>query len=234
MLVFDTGRVELCCCAKQQDGDESDTDVPPKREEKPKAAGGARKRKADSTDFVASALTRRFGLAGGLVWLGILAFGVVSEQIKTRREIAEEEAGTKDIDEAARVEKEIPGTGIRYSDKKQGGGASPRQGNLVVVSFKGYENGRLFVDTYDTGKPIVFIYKSRPFTGGMCQGLEMAMETMKAGGKRHVTIPPQYGFGENGIALKPTLHVPEKQGVVSPGALLEYDMELVRVSIPPS
>jgi hypothetical protein len=35
--------------------------------------GGARK--ADSTDAVASFLTRRFGIAGGLAWLGILTFG---------------------------------------------------------------------------------------------------------------------------------------------------------------
>lgn len=30
------------------------------------------RRKADSTDWFASTLTRRFGLAGGLAWLGFL------------------------------------------------------------------------------------------------------------------------------------------------------------------
>ena len=34
-----------------------------------------------STDWVASSLTRRFGIAGGLAWLGILTFGVVGEQV---------------------------------------------------------------------------------------------------------------------------------------------------------
>jgi hypothetical protein len=54
-----------------------------------------RKRQADSTDFISSALTRRFGLAGGLAWLGILSFGVISEQVKTRREVFEAEQNTK-------------------------------------------------------------------------------------------------------------------------------------------
>jgi hypothetical protein len=33
-------------------------------------------------------------------------------------------------------------------------------------------------------QPIVFFYKGRPFTGGLCAGVEEAMATMKAGGKR--------------------------------------------------
>lgn len=34
-------------------------------------------------------------LVGGAAWFGLLAFGVISEQIKTRRELAEERDGTK-------------------------------------------------------------------------------------------------------------------------------------------
>ena len=39
----------------------------------------------------------RFGLAGGLAWLGVLTVGVVGEQIKTRLESARKEAGTQDV-----------------------------------------------------------------------------------------------------------------------------------------
>jgi len=63
---------------------------------------GARPRKrgdaprvADSTDWISSNLTRRFGLGAGLAWVGVLAFGVVSEQIKTRNEVFREEQGTR-------------------------------------------------------------------------------------------------------------------------------------------
>ena len=33
-----------------------------------------------------------------------------------------------------------------------------------------------------------------------------------AGGKRTVVVPPSEGFGDNGITLKPTEHVPDKEG----------------------
>ena len=59
---------------------------------RPKRAGGA-----DSTDWVASSLTRRFGIGSGLAWAGLLAVGVVSEQLKTRFEVAQQQANTKSV-----------------------------------------------------------------------------------------------------------------------------------------
>lgn len=50
---------------------------------------------ADSTDWIALSLTRRFGLGAGLAWAGFLAFGVLSEQIKTRFEVNQQEANTR-------------------------------------------------------------------------------------------------------------------------------------------
>eukprot|EP00890_Picochlorum_soloecismus_P000331 jgi/Picsp_1/1299/NSC_04780-R1_fk506 binding protein len=213
----------------------------PERDEDPSVSAVDKKgRRADSTDVIASELTRRFGLAGGLAWLGFLSFGVIGEQVKTRFEVATEKAMTLEIDSSRQVESKLGGTGIRYIDIKQGGGAIPQKGDLIILAFKGYYNSIdgagnkiLFVDTYDTGKPIVFIYMSRPFTAGICEGVEKALESMRAGGKRHLVIPPEYGFGDAGTSMKPTLHVPEKQGTVPPGAVLEYDIELLRVSIPP-
>ena len=49
-----------------------------------------------------------------------------------------------------------------------------------------------------------------------------------------MTVPPALGFGDQGLTLRPTEHVPEKQGLVPPGAELIFELELVRVSIPPS
>ncbi len=95
-------------------------------------------------------------------------------------------------------------------------------------------NGQVFENTKARGKPIVFIFGSRPLSGGMCPGAEEALSGMRAGGRRRVTVPAALGFGERGAVLRPTEHVPDKQGVVPPGAELEYDLELVRVSIPPS
>ncbi len=55
-----------------------------------------------------------------------------------------------------------------------------------------------------------------------------------AGGVRKVIVPPELGFGNQGTVLRPTEHVPTKQGLVPPGASLEYELSLIRVSIPPS
>ena len=42
-------------------------------------------------------------------------------------------------------------------------------------------NGEVFEDTKARGKPIVFRYGSRPFTGGLCKGVEEALASMKTG-----------------------------------------------------
>ncbi|GLC39840.1 hypothetical protein PLESTB_001293800 [Pleodorina starrii] len=188
-------------------------------------------RQADSTDAVATFLTRRFGIAGGLAWLGFLAIGTLGEQIKTRLEVANEINGTKDVEDAPEV---VLPSGVSYRDLRVGGGQVPIKGYLAVVDYVGTVDGVQFESTRARGKPIVFLYGSRPYTGGMCAGLEQALSTMRAGGRRLVTVPPELGFGERGAVLRPTEHVPDKQGVVPPGATLVYDVELVRVSIPPS
>jgi len=55
------------------------------------------RRQAGSTDAIASFLTRRFGIVGGLAWLGFLAVGSLGEQVKTRMEVAAERDGTRDV-----------------------------------------------------------------------------------------------------------------------------------------
>jgi anti-sigma factor RsiW len=47
------------------------------------------------TGRVASSLTRRFGIGAGLVFAGFLAVVVVSEQLETRLEVAQQQANTK-------------------------------------------------------------------------------------------------------------------------------------------
>ena len=46
---------------------------------------------------------------------------------------------------------------------------------------RGYVNGEVFEDTRDRKKPIVYLYGSRPFTAGLCLGVEKALQGMKAG-----------------------------------------------------
>ena len=56
------------------------------------------------------------------------------------------------------------------------------------------------------------------------------------GGIRDVTVPPSLGFGDKGISLRGTEHAPGKKPAadVPPDAVLRYELELLRVSVPPS
>lgn len=183
----------------------------------------------ETTDWVASSLTRRFGIGAGLAWAGFLAFGVISEQIKTRIEVSQEEANTRDVKE----EKEIVlPNGIRYYDLRLGGGATPRPGDLVVINMKGQvqETGQVFMDTFeskDNKKPLALVLGSKPYSKGLCEGVDYVLRSMKAGGKRRVILPPSLGFGEEGAELESGFQIP-------PSASLEYVVEIERVSIAPA
>ncbi|XP_057465355.1 peptidyl-prolyl cis-trans isomerase FKBP17-2, chloroplastic-like [Actinidia eriantha] len=182
---------------------------------------------AESTDWIASTLTRRFGLGAGLAWAAFLAFGVVSEQIKTRLEVSQQEANTRDVE---KLEEVVLPNGIRYYELRVGGGASPRLGDLVVIDLKGNVegSGQVFVDTFGgEKKPLALVLGSRPYTKGMCEGIEYVLKSMKAGGRRRVIVPSGLGFGENGADLGSGLQIP-------PNATLEYVVEVDKVSIAPA
>jgi FKBP-type peptidyl-prolyl cis-trans isomerase len=49
---------------------------------------------------------------------------------------------------------------------------------------------------------------------------------MRQGGKRVVVVPPDLGFGSEEVRLQ--------DGTVPAGATVRYDLELTRVSVPPS
>ena len=130
----------------------------------------SQRRQADSTDWISSQLTRRFGLAGGLAYLGFLTFGVVSEQIKTRLEVAADERGTRvrdstrqsqprtsqlcccssvdlsslwllqDVENAQAVT--LP-SGVQYTDLRIGGGQQAARGLLVILDLKLFADGEL-------------------------------------------------------------------------------------------
>ena len=168
--------------------------------------------------------------------MGVLLFGVVGEQVKTRLEVASEGRNTRDVSESDARDEVVSPSGLAYRDVRIGGGQSPRQGDIVALHYRGStaRDGQVFYDTHDAGKPIVFIYGSRPFAGGVCDGVEEALKTMRAGGRRVVDVPSELGFGERGLVMRGTRHVAEKGGAVAADADLVYDLELVRVSIAPS
>ncbi|XP_027078018.1 peptidyl-prolyl cis-trans isomerase FKBP17-2, chloroplastic-like [Coffea arabica] len=192
-----------------------------------KASKPAIPARVESTDWIASTLTRRFGLGAGLAWVGFLAVGVISEQIKTRLEVSQEAADTRDVEKEEEV---ILPNGIRYYDLRVGGGASPRPGDLVVLDVKAklQDSDEVLIDTFGGDrKPLALVMGSRPYSKGICDGVENVLRTMKAGGKRRVIIPPNLCFGEEGADLGSGVQIP-------PSATLEYIIEIDKVSIAPA
>lgn len=64
--------------------------------------------------------------------LGVLAVGTLGEQVKTRMEVAAEQAGTRDVADAAEV---VLPSGVSYRELRLGGGQTPIKGYLVVVDY---------------------------------------------------------------------------------------------------
>ncbi|CAN1159268.1 Peptidyl-prolyl cis-trans isomerase FKBP17-2, chloroplastic [Linum perenne] len=212
-----------CSSSNQTPSTDSDSDsteeskIPPPPPPLSAAAADSKRTKAESTDWIASSLTRRFGLGAGLGWAGFLAVGVVSEVFR-------------DVEKEEEV---ILPNGIKYYELKLGGGATPMTGDLVVINLKGRvlnggENNdeeAYFVDTFETKKPLALVMGSRLYTRGMCEGVEYVLRTMKGGGKRRVIVPPKLGFGEEGAVLG-SIRIP-------PDSTLEFVVEVDRVSIAP-
>ncbi|KAI5068239.1 hypothetical protein GOP47_0016584 [Adiantum capillus-veneris] len=224
--------VARCCAPAQEDSkssslktEEQSSPAPPSPA--PPAPRKSSSSSADTTDWIASSLTRRFGLGAGLAWVGFLAFGVISEQIKTRREVYLEEQDTRDVEDAKEV---VLGSNIRYKDLRVGGGAAPLDGDLVLIDLVGQVvDGQTFVDTESGSRkrPIALVFGRRPYAGGMCAGLEEVMRSMHVGGKRQVVVPADMGFGAAGVDLG-------DGAVIPPNATLEYTVTLLKASVAPS
>ena len=122
--------------------------------------------------------------------------------------------------------------GIRYYEMRVGGGDVPRSGDLVVIDLQGRvagSGGESFVDTFGDGKrPLALVMGSRPYTRGMCEGIEYVLSSMRAGGKRRVVVPPGLAFGDDGADFG------EEHVQIPPGATLEYVVQVDKVSIAPA
>ena len=186
------------------------------------------RRQADSTDFMATFLTRRFGLKGGLAWLGLLTFGVVSEQLKTRRETREEKENTKAVAEEKRITVKI-NESTSYEELVKGGGEYVQQGFLcgANVTVRDLDANETVFDTRKTNRPIGFVYsKTRPppvLPYDVNESFSDERYVMRNGSRRVFTTTS----GEDGLTFKDGSYV-------KPNANVEIDFEFTKVSIPPS
>ncbi len=106
-------------------------------------------------------------------------------------------------------------SGLKYAEIVVGSGATPRDGQIVIVHFTGWlDDGTQFDSSRDRKKPFGFPLGS----GQVIKGWDEGVRGMRAGGKRRLTVPPSLGYGTRGIP-----------GVIPPNAALTFDIELLRI-----
>ncbi|MBI4864830.1 MAG: FKBP-type peptidyl-prolyl cis-trans isomerase [Candidatus Riflebacteria bacterium] len=106
-------------------------------------------------------------------------------------------------------------SGLKIEDLKVGDGASPNPGQTAVVHYTGWlTDGTKFDSSVDRGRPFEFPIGA----GRVIKGWDEGVATMKIGGKRKLTIPPEIGYGATGAGTK-----------VPPNATLIFEVELLEV-----
>ena len=106
-------------------------------------------------------------------------------------------------------------SGVRYVDLQLGQGDEAQLGRIVEVHYTGWlQDGTKFDSSRDREHPFTF----RLGAGDAIKGWDEGLVGMKVGGKRKLTVPPELGFGKQGIG-----------SVVPPSSVLVYEFELLGV-----
>ncbi len=104
-------------------------------------------------------------------------------------------------------------SGLTYEDIVEGSGPSASAGKTAVVHYTGrLTDGTVFDSSHKRGEPFEFALGA----GEVIKGWDEGVGTMRVGGKRTLTIPPDLGYGARGAG-----------GVIPPNATLVFDVELL-------
>ena len=131
---------------------------------------------------------------------------------------------TRDVKDA---EARVSASGVVFTELKIGGGERPKPGYLVAADVLATVEGTgaVLVDTKRQRRQLVFTYGRAQ--GPITRGVTEMVGEMNQGGRRVFDVPPSLGFGAEGATLA-------DGSVVPPNATIRYDVELTRVSVPPS
>lgn len=137
-----------------------------------------------------------------LGFFGIRGFGAPQAALPGPQSILDELSETGTVSE------------LRIHDFVEGTGAEATPGSIIVVHYTGVlPDGTVFDSSHNRGEPFAFQLGA----GQVIQGWDDGFSGMKVGGRRLLAIPPELGYGENGV------------GSIPPNATLIFDVELLQV-----
>ena len=166
-------------------------------------------------DVIKTVTIKRVGAEAAAFKSDDAAFNSLLASLETRRQERLKEAA---LEQTKLIEKKWPQavttkSGLKYVVTKEGEGqATPKSGDRVSVHYSGrLLDGQEFDSSYKRGEPIEFAVGQ----GLVIKGWDEALLMMKKGEKRTLIIPPQLGYGSEGI------------GPIPPNAVLIFDVEMV-------
>lgn len=107
-------------------------------------------------------------------------------------------------------------SGLQYEVIKEGTGPKPNDSSTVSVHYHGtLIDGTVFDSSVDRGNPAQFPLNR------VIKGWQEGIQLMSVGSKYKFWIPSELGYGDNGGG-----------GVIKPGALLIFEVELLKIVDP--
>jgi peptidylprolyl isomerase len=118
------------------------------------------------------------------------------------------------VSEKARTLIKTP-SGLIYVITRRTAGQPPRSGETVIVNYTGLlGSGVKFDSSLDRGQP----FKFKLGAGRVIKGWDEGIAKLRVGEQATLIIPPQLGYGANGVG-----------GVIPPDATLIFIVELMGV-----
>ncbi len=104
-------------------------------------------------------------------------------------------------------------SGLQYDVIREGTGPKPGRTDTVLVHYEGrLLDKTVFDSSYQRGQPAAFPLDQ--VIPGWTEGVQL----MPVGSKFHFVVPPSLAYGARGAG-----------GVIPPGAVLEFDIELLAI-----